>query len=482
MHHLTATQLHNRFNDGVHSAVEIATYFLDRIEKLNPELGAFISFDREKVIDQAKRIDSKKASGLQLGKLAAIPVAIKDNIHIKGQVTSCASNMMKEYVAPFDSTVVKLLKYEDAIIIGKTNLDEFAMGSSNETSAFFNCKNPLDTTRTPGGSSGGSAAAVAAGLCMIALGTDTGGSIRQPAAFTGSVGFKPSYGMVSRYGLVAFASSLDQIGPIAKTTEDVELAMKVLAKHCSKDAMSYENAQAAIEEEHIVSKPLHIIIPDHFPQEIKTGVLEMFSKQVERLRNAGHTIEKRNLSVFDHAVSVYYILAPAEASSNLSRFDGMNFTSRKPAKTLDGVYKKSRQSFLGKEVQRRILLGTYVLSSKHYQSHFQKAQKARRLIVEELHTTLSSCDMIMTPSVPTLPFKLGASMTPIQMYTQDVFAIPANLAGLPAISLPVQTTSTLPGGIQCIGKQFQDSLLLTHAQTVQQSIDTYSYTFDERPI
>lgn len=438
MHHLSGFTLSQKFRSGELSAQEIAEFYLKRIEQHDPKLKAFLTVLSDRVRAKAKELDAKRAAKKPLGKLAAIPMALKDNIHLKGELTTCGSKFLSTYKAVFDATATRYLEDEDCLIIGKTNLDEFAMGSSTENSAFQVTKNPWDLKLTPGGSSGGSAAAVAGRLCPISFGSDTGGSIRQPAAFSGIVGFKPTYGRVSRYGLVAFGSSLDQIGPFTTTVADAALIMETIGKPCKNDATSIllpsENYTAKLEEP-IRGKAIGV--PWRFLEGLDKGVRKNFEASLQIFKDLGCTLVDIDLDILKYSIAVYYILATAEASTNLARFDGIRFGKRSSqASTLDEIFDFSRQEGFGKEVKRRIMLGTYVLSSGYQDAYYRKAQKVRALIIEQFKKAFQQCQIIATPTCPTSAFEIGAIQDPLKMYLQDIYTVPANLAGVPAISIP----------------------------------------------
>lgn len=472
MHTLSAIELRDKFISGELSAVEITQTFLDRIEKLDDQVGAFLSVFPERALAKAKALDEKRKNGEKLGKLAGIPIAIKDNIHVKGEITTCASKFLTNYRAPFDSTVTKLIEAEDAIIIGKTNQDEFAMGSSTENSALKKTRNPWNLNCTPGGSSGGSAAAVAARFCPLALGSDTGGSVRLPASFCGIVGFKPTYGRVSRFGLVAYASSLDQIGPLSTTTADTALLMEVIGKHCKHDSTSF----VAPQEEFLKQLPTNLTgmkigVPWEFLDKLAPEPKEIFNRSLESLKNLGAEIVNIDLSILKHSLAVYYILATAEASTNLARFDGVRYGIRSPkAKTLDEVYDLSKEEGFGPEVKRRILLGTYVLSAGYKDAYYKKAQKVRTLIINRYKETFQHCDLVASPVSPFTAFEIGAMKDPIQMYLEDIYTIGINLAGLPAISIPQGLASDgKPLGLQLIGPQKHDAVVLQAAHAFEKA-------------
>lgn len=472
MHALSAIALRDKFIRGETSAVAIVETFLKRIHQYDPQIGAFLSVFDERALAKAKAIDEKKRSGKTLGKLAGVPVAIKDNIHVKGEITTCASKFLTNYRAPFDATVTRLLEEEDAIIIGKTNLDEFAMGSSTENSALQQTRNPWNLKCTPGGSSGGSAAAVAARMCPLAFGSDTGGSVRLPASFCGIIGYKPTYGRVSRYGLVAYGSSLDQIGTFATNTADVALVMEIIGKHCEKDSTSYPAPQ----EEFLKKlegniKGMRIGVPWEFLERLAEEPKQIFAKSLEVLKSLGAEIVEVDLGLLKYSVAIYYILATAEASTNLARFDGIRYGIRSPrAKTLDEVYDFSKEEGYGAEVKRRILLGTYVLSAGYKDAYYKKAQKVRTLLLEQYQRAFQKCDIVASPVSPFTAFETGAIKDPLQMYLEDIYTIGANLAGLPAISVPQGFAKDgKPLGLQLTGPQKHDARVFTTAHIYEKA-------------
>lgn len=459
MHNLTATELHEKFLQGEFSATEITQTFLDRIEKYDPQIGAFLSVFQDRALKKAKALDEKKAKRENLGKLAGIPIAIKDNILVKGEITTCASKFLTNFKAPFEATAVRLLEKEDAIILGKTNLDEFAMGSSTEHSSLQKTSNPWDLKCSPGGSSGGSAAAIAARLCSLALGSDTGGSIRQPAAFCGVVGFKPTYGRVSRYGLVAFGSSLDQIGPFATNIRDAARIMEVIGHHCERDSTSVPLPP----DEYLNQLSgdiagIKIGVPQEFLKDLKDEPKEVFMNAIESFKQLGAEIVDIDLNIMKYSIAVYYILATAEASTNLARFDGIRYGQRsQKAKTLDEVYGYSKEEGFGHEVKRRILLGTFVLSSGYQDAYYKKAQKVRTLMIQSFKEAFRKCDLVAMPTSPGTAFEIGSIQDPLREYLEDIYTIPSNLAGLPAISIPDGfSRDGRPYGLQLIGPQKQD--------------------------
>jgi len=475
MHTLSAIEIRDRFLRGEVSAVAIVRHFLDRIEKYDEEVGAFLSVYADSSLQHAAQLDAKRKAGMPLGKLAGIPIALKDNIHLKGQISTCGSKFLTNYVAPFNSTVTDLILKEDGIIIGKTNMDEFAMGSSTENSALKKTCNPWNLKCSPGGSSGGSASAVAARMVPLALGSDTGGSIRQPASFCGITGFKPTYGRVSRYGLVAFGSSLDQIGPFAANVSDAALLMEVIGNHCDKDSTSLNMpAEDYLKGFDGSIKGMKIGVPWQFLEELEAEQRTLFETALGHFKELGAEIVSVDLSILKSSIAVYYILATAEASTNLARFDGVRYGVRSAkAQTLNEVYDMSREDGFGKEVKRRILLGTFVLSSGYQDAYYRKAQKVRSLIIQRYKEVFSQCDLIVMPVTPTAAFERGAIKDPVQMYFADIYTIGVNLAGLPAVSIPSGLTGDgKPFGLQIIGGQKSDVAVL-HAANAFEKITQY---------
>jgi len=472
MHTLTAIELRDKFLKGEFTAVDITQHFLDRIKRLDGKIGAFLSVFDERALKKAKELDEKKAAGKSLGKLAAIPMALKDNIHAKGELSTCGSKFLVNYRAPFDSTVARLLEEEDAILIGKTNMDEFGMGSSNENSALQKTYNPWNLKCTPGGSSGGSGAAVSARLCPIAFGSDTGGSVRLPGSFCGIIGFKPTYGRVSRYGLVAYGSSLDVIGPLALSAADTGLVMEVIGRHCEKDSTSLN----APKEEYVKTftkdlKGQKIGVPWQFLESLEADAKQNFNASLDVLKSLGATIVDVDLSILKYALGTYYILATAEASTNLARFDGIRYGVRSPrAKTLEEVYDFSKEEGFGTEVKRRILLGTYVLSAGYQDAYYRKAQKVRALIIQKYKEAFQKCNLVATPVCPYPAFEIGAIKDPLQMYLADIYSISSNLAGIPAISVPAGFSKDgKPIGLQLMGPQKHDRQVLQAAYAFEQA-------------
>lgn len=466
MYRKSALELHRAFTEGELTASAITAYFLQRIQLLDGELQSFLNVFADRAMEKAEKLDTKRAAGEPVGKLAGVPIAIKDNIQIKGEITSCASKFLSNYSAPFDATVTRLIEEQDGILIGKTNMDEFAMGSSTEHSAYQLTRNPWSLSHAPGGSSGGSAAAVGGRLAPIALGSDTGGSIRQPAAFTGTVGFKPTYGRISRYGLVAFGSSLDQIGPLTTTVKDAALMMEVMGHPCDYDATNVKKPGEPYLDH--METSLHgktVGVPWKFLGDLSETSRQEFEKGLEVLKELGVNIVEVNLEKLRYGIPIYYILSTAEASTNLARFDGVRYGKRsEKAKTLDEIYDLSREEGFGPEVKQRILLGTFVLSSGYQEAYYKKAQKIRTLVIEEYKKAFEICDVVAMPSTPTPAFELDGIKDPLDMYLQDLYTVGANLAGLPAISVPCGTNSSgLPHAIQFLGPQMDDGKVLHFA-------------------
>ncbi len=446
--------------------------YIENIKSQNDEINALISFDENDVYKQVEVLKNKLVKGEKLGKLFGVPVIIKDNINVKGIKTTCGSKMLENYTSMYNATVIEKMLAEDCIILGKSNMDEFAMGSSNETSYYGNVKNPLDKERVPGGSSGGSAAAIAAKMAPVALGSDTGGSIRQPAGNCGVVGLKPTYGRVSRFGLVAFASSLDQIGTFSENVEDTAYLLEVISGHDPKDSTSVELEVEEYSNFEIKDlSNVKIGVPkEFFGEGLDTGIRDAINEKIEALKAKGCEIVDISLPHTDYAVSVYYILATAEASSNLSRFDGVKFGYRTDKKgSLDEMYKYTKKEGFGEEVKRRIMLGTYVLSAGYYDAYYLKAQKVRTLIKQDFQKAFESVDAILSPIAPTLPFKFGEkSDDPLAMYLSDIYTISTNLAGIPGVSVPISNIGSLSVGIQLLGNHFDEKKLLNIAKLVQE--------------
>jgi len=460
------------------TSYELTKAYIDRIKKLDPKINAYITVCEESALAKAKEIDDKIDKGEKLGALAGIPIGIKDNICIKDIKTTCASKMLENFVAPYSATVIEKLNAEDAIIIGKLNMDEFAMGGSTERSAFFITKNPWDFTKVPGGSSGGSAAAVSADLATAALGSDTGGSIRQPASFCSLVGLKTTYGLVSRYGLVAFASSLDQIGPLTKDVTDCALVLNCLTGKDDKDTTS-ANIEKIDYTQYLKAdiKGLKIGMPKEYMGEglqtdVKNAVLE--AKKV--FESLGAIVEECTIPVTQYLLPTYYILACAEASSNLGRFDGIRYGYRTPNyETLKELYTKSRSEGFGPEVKRRILLGTYVLSSGYYDAYYKQAQKVRTIAINQFKELFEKYDVLLTPTSPITAFEIGSKTDdPVAMYLADICTVSINIAGVPAISIPCGFDSNkLPIGMQLIGNHFDEKTLIQFDYTYEQNTSWY---------
>jgi len=463
---LTIEEIRQGLRKKLFSAKEVTESFLKKIYQEDKEIQAFLSVFEKEALSQAQEIDNLIAKNQEIPLLAGVPMAVKDNILVKGFPCTAASLILKNYKAPYDATCIKKLKKQGVVILGKTNLDEFAMGSSTEHSAFKTTRNPRDKTRVPGGSSGGSAAAVAARECCFSLGSDTGGSIRQPAAFCGVVGFKPTYGRVSRYGLIAFASSLDQIGPLTKTVKDAEIVFEAIAGKDEMDSTTQEVNKESFSSKEI--KNLRIGIPkEYFGEGIDEKVKEVIKKTIEKAEKKGAKIEEISLPHTKYALSCYYIIAPSEASANLARYDGVKYGYQEESQSLKEIYLKTRGRGFGKEVKRRIMIGTYALSSGYYDAYYLRAQKVRTKIKEDFDRAFEKVDVIFSPTSPFLPFKIGERIDdPLKMYLSDVFTVPANLAGLPAISVPC-SKENLPAGLQIIGPAFGEKEVFAAAAFVE---------------
>ena len=456
------------------SSVELTQLFLDRIKKFNPELNAYITLDETRTLAQAKLADGRIAKG-DITPVTGIPFAQKDIFCAQGWRTTCGSKMLETFIAPYDAHVISQFDNAGAVNLGKTNMDEFAMGSSNETSYFGKVKNPWDKERVPGGSSGGSAAAMAARLCAAATGTDTGGSIRQPASLCGFTGLKPTYGVVSRYGMIAFASSLDQAGPMAKSAEDCAVMMNVMAGFDERDSTSLQRDKEDYARD--LNKPLaglKIGLPkEYFAEGLSAEVAAVVQEAIAQYRKLGAETVEISLPNTRLSIPVYYVIAPAEASSNLSRYDGVRYGHRAAEYTdLLDMYCKSRAEGFGAEVKRRILIGTYVLSAGYYDAYYLKAQQIRRLIAQDFEAAFKQCDVIMGPSAPGTAFKIGEKADdPVSMYLQDIYTIAVNLAGLPGMSIPAGFANNLPVGLQIIGNYFDEARMLNVAHQYQQETD-----------
>jgi len=450
------------------SALELTRAFLERIEQEDKEIGSYLTVCQETALSQAKEVDDMILEKREIPYLAGIPSAIKDNILVKDIRCTAGSKILENYIAPYDATCVKKLKKEKTVILGKTNLDEFAMGSSTENSAFYPAKNPWDKSRVPGGSSGGSAAAVAKGLCAFALGSDTGGSIRQPAAFCGAAGLKPTYGTVSRYGLIAFASSLDQIGVIAKNVQDLKAVFEVIKGKDKMDSTSVDTSLKEKKGKRDVQRLKAGIPKEYLVKGMEEGVERAVKEAIKKCQEQGIRIEEISLPHTEYALAVYYIIAPSEASANLARYDGIkygSFQARSQVKDLQEFYFKTRGQGFGKEVRRRIMIGAYALSAGYYEAYYLRAQKVRTLIKNDFKEAFQKVDLILSPCAPTTAFKIGEKITdPLSMYLSDIFTVSVNLAGLPAVSLPCGRADNLPVGLQIIGRPFEEDTIFEFAQ------------------
>ena len=470
---LTVHELKEKLANKELTVTQITKAYVDRINEKEPEVKAFVNTLTDEAMTQAKEIENKIASGEIASAYAGIPIGIKDNMCTKGVKTTCSSKMLENFVAPYDATAVEKLNEEYLINLGKLNMDEFAMGASTEYTAFKKTANPWDLNRVPGGSSGGSAAAVAAGLVPWALGSDTGGSIRQPASFCGVVGLKPTYGLVSRYGLVAFASSLDQIGPITKDVKDSAILLNIIAGHDEKDTTSIniekKDYTKALKND---VKGLRIGIPkEYYGEGINPEVKEALEKAIEEYKAMGAIVEEFSLPIAEYALATYYIIACAEASSNLGRFDGIRYGYRtENFENLRDIFINSRTEAFGEEVKRRIILGTYVLSSGYYDAYYKKAQQVRTLVKNEFDKAFEKYDVLITPTSPTVAFNIGQrSNNPLEMYLADICTVSVNIAGLPGISIPCGINSEgMPIGMQIIGKHFCEETILNAAYTYEQ--------------
>jgi aspartyl-tRNA(Asn)/glutamyl-tRNA(Gln) amidotransferase subunit A len=472
---LSAVELWQELEKRNLSSKELVEFYIRRIESIEPKINAFITQTFEVALKEAEEVDKQRLKGETLPPYAGVPIGIKDLIVTKDIRTTCGSKILENFIPPYDGTVAAKIRKNRLPILGKLNMDEFAMGSSNENSYFGPVRNPWDLERVPGGSSGGSAAAVAAGEVPWALGSDTGGSIRQPASFCGIFGFKPTYGLVSRYGLIAFASSLDQIGPMTRTVEDGAALMEIIAGHDPNDATSLQVEVPRFTEEIKKDvKGLKIgVIKELHGEGIEAGVKECFQAMLKKLESAGVVIEEVSLPSTSNALSAYYLIAPAEASSNLARYDGVRYGYR--AKDVDNMldlYLKTRSEGFGDEVKRRIMLGTYALSAGYYEAFYGTALKARRLIRNEYEKAFVEFDLLVSPTSPTVAFKLGEKMTdPLTMYLSDVCTVSANLAGLPAASVPCGLSDGLPVGFHIIGPALKDDLVLRLSKAVEELAD-----------
>lgn len=466
---LGALELSQLFSKGDLSAVEIAKAFLEKAQSSQETLNAFITLSEDPLLKRAQDLDQKRSLGESLGPLAGVPIGVKDNICVKGQPLTCGSKFLSNFKAPYDATVTQRLEEAGAMILGKLNLDEFGMGSNMLNSAYGVSRNPWDLNRTPGGSSGGSASAVSAKLCPIALGTDTGGSIRQPAAFCGIYGFKPSYGRVSRWGLVAFGSSLDQIGPMTHRIDDIGLCMQVMEGGCSRDSTCRERpSENYFSSEKKEIKGMRIGVPHHFLERLNPDTKEVFYRHLEHFKAQGAEIVDVPLDILKHSIAVYYIVACAEASTNLARFDGVRYGNRsKNGDTLQKLYKLSKEEGFGYEVKKRILLGNFCLASEHQDAFFKKAQKVRQMIYQHYLSAFEECDFIMTPTAPSGAYEFKEKIDPLQIYLADIYTSPINLAGLPSVSIPAGVDKNqMPLGLQITAAPFKDTDLFQAALAI----------------
>lgn len=475
----TAHDLSAQMSAGQVSSLEVTEAVLDAIETGDGEINAYISVDSESAREQAGAVDARRAAGDELGALAGIPVAIKDVLCVKQGRTTCGSRILSDFVAPYDATAVARLREADAVIIGKTNMDEFAMGSSTENSYFGPTRNPRDPTRVPGGSSGGSAAAVAAHETILALGSDTGGSVRQPAGYCGVVGMKPTYGRVSRFGLVAYASSLDQIGPVAKDVEDVGLLLNVVAGYDERDATSVQEPVAdycAALNRGVAGLKVGLA-KEHFGPGLDPEIHTAVMSAAENLRQQGAEVVELDLPVAgnpEYCIGAYYLIAMGEASANLTRYDGVKYGFRaEGASDLQEMYRRTRSMGFGTEVKRRIMLGTYALSAGYYDAYYLKAQKVRTLIKNDFERAFETVEVLLAPVAPTVAFPIGENVDdPLQMYLNDVYTVSVNLAGIPGISIPfTDNCEGLPIGVQLLAAPFQEQLLLSAGHALEQTSD-----------
>jgi aspartyl-tRNA(Asn)/glutamyl-tRNA(Gln) amidotransferase subunit A len=455
------------------SSVELTSEYLERIDAVDSKVQALVTVTREKALEQAKKADETIAAGKN-GPLTGIPIIIKDNMCTQGVKTTCSSKILDNFIPPYNATVVEKLNAAGVVMVGKSNLDEFAMGSSTENSALFPTRNPWDVNRVPGGSSGGSAVAVAAGEAVCALGSDTGGSIRQPAGFCSVVGMKPTYGRVSRYGLVAFASSLDQIGPLTQDVTDCALLMNTIAGHDRRDSTSVpEPVPDYTKSLKIDLKGLRLGVPkEYYVEGMQSGVADAIQNALKKLEELGAVVEETSLPHTPYALAVYYIIAPSEASANLARYDGVKYGFSYEGDTMWDSMEKTREYGFGPEVKRRIMLGTYALSAGYYDAWYLKAQKVRTLIRREFDTAFEKYDALITPTSPTVPFKIGERIDdPLAMYLSDICTLPLNIAGVPGISVPAGFVDGLPVGLQIIGKPFGEETMLHIAYAYEQATE-----------
>jgi len=475
INYLTAHQLKDRLKKKEISSTEITESVYSRIEAVEEKLNSYIRLEKKSALKKAAEVDKHIGSGGEISDFTGMPLAVKDNICTKGVTTTCASKILENYIPVYNATVIEKLQKQDYVLVGKANMDEFAMGSSNENSHFGPVKNPWDTGRVPGGSSGGPAACVAAGEAICSIGSDTGGSIRQPASLCGVVGFKPTYGMVSRYGLVAFASSLDQIGPLTRDVEDCAALLNVICGYDKNDSTSISGEvpdyKKYLEQD---IKNLKVGVPRELMVEgIDREVKEAVEAALKMIEEMGGSVEETSLPSLEHALSVYYIIAPSEASSNLSRFDGVRYGYRNmEQKTLRKMYRRSRAEGFGNEVKRRIMIGTYCLSAGYYDAYYEKAQRVRTLIINDFKKAFNKYDVLISPTSPTTAFKIGErTEDPLTMYLSDICTIPVNLAGLPAVSIPAGLSGEgLPIGVQIIGNILREDNVLRAARRLEEAI------------
>lgn len=472
---LTAHEVRDKLRNKEVTSVELVESMFSRIDNTESDIESFLSLYKEKALEKAKEIDKKIQAGEKLGDLAGIPIAIKDNMCSVGQKTTCGSKMLENFVPPYNATVVEKLEDEGAIIIGKTNMDEFAMGSSTENSAFKVSKNPWDLERVPGGSSGGSASAVTAGQAFISLGSDTGGSIRQPASLCGIVGIKPTYGLVSRYGLVAYASSLDQIGPLSKDVEDAAIMLNAIAGHDDKDSTSVNKEKVDYKKALVNNvKGMKIGVPkEYFGEGVNEEVKKKIYEALDKLVELGAEYEEISLPYTEYSLPTYYIIAPAECSSNLARFDGVRYGYRtEKFNGVDDLFTKTRTEGFGEEVKRRIMIGTHSLASGYYDAYYNRAMKVRTLIKRDFEKAFEKYDCIITPTAPDKAFKIGEKTDdPLAMYMSDICTVPINIAGVPAISIPAGFIDGMPIGMQIIGKHFDEETIIKVAYTFEKNTD-----------
>ncbi|NLY11364.1 MAG: Asp-tRNA(Asn)/Glu-tRNA(Gln) amidotransferase subunit GatA [Firmicutes bacterium] len=471
----TATELSKKLESGEITSVQLVAKYLEHIEEIEPTIKAFITITKEQALRDAQASDQRRKEGKPLSKWDGIPIALKDNLSTKGVKTTCGSLMLENYIPPYDATVVERLKNNGLIILGKTNMDEFAMGSSTESSAFYPTRNPKNISKVPGGSSGGSAACVAAYEVPWALGTDTGGSVRGPASFCGVIGLKPTYGSVSRYGVVSYASSLDQVGWFTRSVGDAAALFQLISGYDPKDSTSVKVEDISSLESSVTGgvEGLTIgVIKECFGEELNPQVCRSVRASVEKLKEAGANIVEISLPFADIAIETYYIISTAEASSNLARFDGVRYGLRVPAEDVVSMFTKTRSQGFGEEVKRRIILGTHVLSAGNYDKYYRKAQKIRTAMKKEFTKVFEQVDLLITPTTPTTAFGFGEKQDPLHMYITDIYTVIVNLIGAPAISLPCGLDKeSMPIGLQIIGKHFDEKTLLQAAHTLENLLD-----------